>query len=206
MRKDPQASYERTRPAAAPDTAARALTTAAELLRASGPDHVTVTEIARRLGMSHSNIYRFYPSKAALLEAVMAAWLGEIETALDAAVASVSAPSDRLAAYILALGDEMGARAGADPQGFAAYAALSERAVDAMGAHANACRARIEAVLVEGMAQGDFAAGDAATAARAIDNATLCLRHPALVRGARAQAFAEEAEDLVVLLLEGIRA
>ncbi|WP_425089485.1 TetR/AcrR family transcriptional regulator [Stappia sp.] len=206
MRKDPQASHERTRPAAAPDTAARALATAAELLRASGPDHVTVTEIARRLGMSHSNIYRFYPSKAALLDAVMATWLAEIETALDAAIASVSAPADRLAAYILTLGDEMGARAGEDPEGFAAYAALSERAVDAMGKHADACRARIEAVLTEGMAQGAFAAGDAATAARAIDNASLCLRHPALVRGARTQAFAEEAEDLVVLLLEGIRA
>ncbi|MCA1244702.1 TetR family transcriptional regulator [Stappia stellulata] len=206
MRKDRQGSSARSGPAAAPDTAARALATAAELLRASGPDHVTVTEIARRLGMSHSNIYRFYPSKAALLEAVMAAWLGEIETALDAAIASVSAPADRLAAYILALGDETGARAGEDPQGFAAYAALSERAVGAMGAHADACRARIEAVLVEGMAQGVFATGDAAAAARAIDNATLCLRHPALVRTARAPASAEEAEDLVVLLLEGIRA
>jgi AcrR family transcriptional regulator len=205
MRKDTQGSSAQPEAALAPDTATRALETAADLLRASGPDHVTVTEIARRLGMSHSNIYRFFPSKAALLDAVMARWLGEIEEALDAAIASVSAPADRLAAYILALSDEMGARAGLDPQGFAAYAALSERATTAMSAHADACRTRIEALLVDGMAQGAFAEGDAVAVARAVDNATLSLRHPKLVHTARAPASAEEAEDLVILLLEGIR-
>ncbi|SDU37187.1 TetR/AcrR family transcriptional regulator [Stappia sp. ES.058] len=200
-----QGSSAQTEPTAAPGTAGRALATASDLLRASGPDHVTVTEIARRLGMSHSNIYRFYSSKADLLDAVMAAWLGEIETALDEALASVSAPADRLASYVLTFSDEMHGRASADPRGFAAYAALSERAEAAMGAHATACRKRVEAILADGMAQGVFADGDASAVARAIDNATLCLRHPKLVHTARSQASGEDAEDLVILILDGIR-
>ncbi|WP_051242581.1 TetR/AcrR family transcriptional regulator [Stappia stellulata] len=205
MRHDTQEPSARPQPGGASDTPERALATAGELLRASGPDHVTVTEIARRLGMSHSNIYRFYPSKAALLDAVMARWLGDLETSLDDAIAAVSAPDDRLAAYVLTLSDALRERASADPPGFAAYAVLSERAQAAMTAHAAACRSRIAAILADGMTQGVFAHGDATAVARAIDNATLCLRHPGLVHAAAPPPSGEEAEDLVILILEGLR-
>lgn len=208
-----------TGPGATPSTAERILEAARALMRDAGADHVAVTAIARRLGMSHSNVYRFFPNKAALLDAVMTAWLREIEDTLAATVEAMPAPVDRLAAYVLTLQDEMRRRARADPADFAAYAALSERAAGAMTAHATRCRAILEAILRDGIAREAFAIANVTAAARAIDNATLSLRHPKLVHqalataadgsgepaGDAASAAGEEAEDLVVLILDGIR-
>jgi len=216
-----------TGPGATPSTAGRILETARALMREAGADHVAVTAIARRLGMSHSNVYRFFPNKAALLDAVMTAWLSEIEATLAATVEAMPAPVDRLAAYVLTLQDEMRRRARADPADFAAYATLSERAAGAMTAHATRCRAILEAILRDGIAREAFATANVTAAARAIDNATLSLRHPKFVQQALATPTAgaakgpgertgdapsdaaekaeEEAEDLVVLILDGIR-
>jgi AcrR family transcriptional regulator len=51
-------------------TADRILDTAEEVLRRYGPAKATVIDVARALGVSHGNVYRFFPSKVALRDAV----------------------------------------------------------------------------------------------------------------------------------------
>ncbi|SFJ44956.1 helix-turn-helix domain-containing protein [Bradyrhizobium sp. Gha] len=60
---------------------------AADLYREIGHNKTTVADIARRLSMSSANIYRFFPSKRAIEEAVVERMLDEIIGAVSEAAA-----------------------------------------------------------------------------------------------------------------------
>src|SRR5258708_5646242 len=57
--------------------------TARAHLRRFGENKVTVVDIARSLGMSHANVYRFFPSKSGILDAVIDEWLAKMEALME---------------------------------------------------------------------------------------------------------------------------
>ena len=70
----------------APLEAEAIVSAAEELLRRHGPEKTTVLDVARQLGVSHGSVYRHFPSKAALREAVILRWLDQVRDDLAAAV------------------------------------------------------------------------------------------------------------------------
>ena len=42
-----------------------------DVLRRFGPEKATVVDVARALGVTHGSVYRYFPSKAALRDAVV---------------------------------------------------------------------------------------------------------------------------------------
>src|SRR5678809_328321 len=62
----------------------RILDAAEAALRRFGTEKTNVVDIARALEMSHANIYRFFPNKKALLQAVADRWLELLMAPLDA--------------------------------------------------------------------------------------------------------------------------
>jgi AcrR family transcriptional regulator len=60
-------------------TDARLLDLAADHIRQHGLARTTVVAIAREAQMSHGNVYRYFPSKEALVDAVSTQWLKVIE-------------------------------------------------------------------------------------------------------------------------------
>ena len=76
-------SRSRLRRARANSTAdQRILELAGDHLRRFGPRRTTIVGIAEAAGMSHANVYRYFPSKQALFEAVTALWLKPLEAQL----------------------------------------------------------------------------------------------------------------------------
>ena len=63
-------------------TDVRLLDLAAEHIRQHGLARTTVVAIAREADMSHANVYRYFPSKEALVDAVTAQWLKPVEAGL----------------------------------------------------------------------------------------------------------------------------
>ena len=61
------------------DTRARIMESAETLFRRLGFAKTTVADIAAELGMSPANVYRFFPSKAAIVEAICQRHLATIE-------------------------------------------------------------------------------------------------------------------------------
>src|SRR5690242_16763036 len=59
-------------------------------LRRFGTEKTNVVDVARALEMSHANIYRFFPNKKALLQAVADRWLKTLMAPLDAIAADRS--------------------------------------------------------------------------------------------------------------------
>ena len=62
----------------------RILEAAEDVLRRYGPAKATVVDVARELGVSHGSVYRHFPSKAALRDAVTERWLRRISAPLEA--------------------------------------------------------------------------------------------------------------------------
>ena len=65
-------------------TQERILETAEDVLRRFGPAKATVVDVARALDVSHGSVYRHFPSKAALRDAVAERWLARISEPLQA--------------------------------------------------------------------------------------------------------------------------
>src|ERR1700741_4366484 len=61
------------------DTRARIVETAEALFRRLGYAKTAVADIASELGMSPANVYRFFPSKNAIVEAICQRCLNELE-------------------------------------------------------------------------------------------------------------------------------
>ena len=62
------------------------LEAAEDVLRRYGPAKATVVDVARALGVSHGSVYRHFPSKAALRDAVTERWLDRLSGPLEKVV------------------------------------------------------------------------------------------------------------------------
>src|SRR4051794_37338738 len=87
------------------------LAAAEDVLRRYGPAKTTVVDVARVLGVSHSSVYRHFPSKTALREAVTERWLARNDEPLAAAAATDGSAALRLRLWLAALFEAKRARA-----------------------------------------------------------------------------------------------
>src|SRR5436189_2261957 len=91
------------------DTRARIIETAETLFRRMGFVKTAVADIAAELGMSPANVYRFFPSKNAIVEAICQRCLDELEEqawAVARSKAPATARVERLFLEILAYNKE----------------------------------------------------------------------------------------------------
>ncbi len=83
-----------------PDVRERILDCLERQFRTHGYQRVTVADIARELGMSPANVYRFFDSKASLREALAARLTAQVEESCRAVAMRPGKPSERLRAMI----------------------------------------------------------------------------------------------------------
>lgn len=143
--------------------------------------HTTIADVAERLGMSSANIYRFFPSKQALTDAVCASQLAALTDVARAAATRPGSARERARAMILALHAAMREQMLHEARVHEIVnVALNERwpAIDAFMAD---CAEMLAAVIAEGQARSEFAAGDARTLALHTLFACVAVFHPALI-------------------------
>jgi AcrR family transcriptional regulator len=168
--------------ATARETRARILETAQRLLRRYGPGKTTVVDVARALGMSHSNVYKHFPSKEALRAAVAERWLSGISRPLERISSRKGKASDRLRAWFRALYRAKRRKVHDDPELFATYHALAEGAQLVVNQHVTHLASQVERIVRDGVRTGEFGASDPSRTARTLLDATTRFHHPHLVR------------------------
>ncbi len=177
------APVARPRRAAADEPAdARLLAIAADHLKRFGPKAVTVVSIADEAGMTHANVYRYFPSKAALIDAVAGLWLKELET-LIAAIADAPDPADDKLERLL----QAWARAHRDllhrnRHLFDVYCDATGTARALVRKHRARLRHLLERVIDEGIATGKFDPRDRDRALAFIGDAAFRFINPLAVR------------------------
>jgi AcrR family transcriptional regulator len=160
-------------------TCERILETAEDVLRRFGPEKATVVDVARALGVTHGSVYRYFPSKAALRDAVVDRWLEEMMPSLEAVVAQKGPAPKRLRRWLDLLIAIKRQRAAADPELFSAYNALAAQARDVVRAHVDGLVGQAARIIAAGVAAGEFRATKPAVAGRALLYATSRFHNPA---------------------------
>ena len=187
----------------AEETRVRILDVAWDLFRQLGA-RATISDVAEKLGMSSANIYRFFPSKQALCEAVCASQLGAI-TAAAREIASADAPvAERIRAILLtlyqAMRDQMINEARVHEIVDIAirdhWAPIDDYQAEVAGI--------IGALVAEGQAAGEFGPGDPAE----LGLLTLCacagFHHPMLIAYCERPDSAYRPEQIVEFALRAL--
>jgi AcrR family transcriptional regulator len=186
--------------------AERILIATEDVLRRYGPSKATVVDVARALGVSHAAVYRYFPSKAALREAVTRRWLGRGNDELAAIAAdSDRRPPERLRAWLIELHQAKRRRAATEPEMFATFGALAAENNAVPVAHVATLLGQLESIVAAGVAGGDFAETDPATAARTVFTATAAFHYPGHVTEWLQPDRDELLAEVCTLVVNGLR-
>lgn len=188
------------------DTRARIMEAAEALFRRLGYTKTAVADIATELGMSPANVYRFFPSKNAIVEAICQRCLGELEEKAWS-VARAKGPAarrlERLYLEILAYHKE---NLLVDQRVNDIVLVAMELSWEAVRRHKEVIHTVVEVLLRDGIASGEFENVDPHETAAFIMRSMVTTCHPIMIaEGLREHKDIEsDARALVAFLLRAI--
>jgi len=187
-------------------TPERILEATEDVLRRFGLAKATVVDVARALDVSHGSVYRHFPSKASLREAVAKRWLDRVDVPLREIAESTGPAPARLERWLRALFAAKYKRVCEDPEMFATYLTLARDACAAVKAHKDGLVDQIAHMLSDGVEQGTFDVADVRATARAVFDATIRFHHPAHSEEWCDPATSARIDAVLTLLLRGLEA
>jgi len=161
-------------------TRARILEAAWDLFRQLGA-RATIADVAEKLGMSSANIYRFYPSKQALCEAVCANQLGGMTLAAHDIAQGEGSPAERLRAILLMLHSAMRDQMINEKRVHEIVNVAIHERWPPIEAFEEGIGIVIGGLIAEGQARGDFGPGAPELLAAQTACACSSIHHPTLI-------------------------
>ena len=157
----------------------RILDVAEDVLRRYGPAKATVVDVARALEVSHGSIYRHFPSKAALRDAVAERWLHRVSMPLALIAEENGSAVDCLHRWLERLVTLKRQKVLSDPELFATYHAIAQEAREVVQAHVDELVRQLAQIIESGISSTEFKVSDPHETAKAVFNATVRFHHPA---------------------------
>jgi AcrR family transcriptional regulator len=185
-------------------TPERILEVTEDVLRRFGLAKATVVDVARALDVSHGSVYRHFPSKASLREAVAKRWLDRVNAPLQAIADGAEPAPARLERWLRAMIAIKHKKVSDDPEMFATYLTLAQEACKVVKAHKDGLVEQIAHILEDGVKDGVFRVSDVNASARALFDATCRFHHPAHAEEWRDPAIAGRIDALLGLMLRGL--
>ena len=187
-------------------TPERILEVTEDVLRRFGLAKATVVDVARALDVSHGSVYRHFPSKASLRQAVAKRWLDRVNAPLQE-IAETSGPAPaRLERWLRTMFAIKHKKVSDDPEMFRTYLTLAQEACKVVKAHKDGLVDQIVHILSDGVEQGAFEVTDLKASARAIFDATSRFHHPAHAEEWSEAELAARIDAVLALLLKGLEA
>jgi AcrR family transcriptional regulator len=177
----PDAAMNPQAKATAEETRARIMDSAEALFRRLGFAKTAVADIAADLRMSPANVYRFFSSKDAIVEAICRRCLGEVEEkawAVARSRGSASARLERLILEILAYHKE---NLLTEQRVHDIVLVAIERNWDAIEAHKDTMNRVVELILRDGIEAKEFEPVDPHETARQLMRSLIAFTHPVLI-------------------------
>jgi AcrR family transcriptional regulator len=184
----------------------RILDATVEVLRRHGPAKTGVVDVARALDMSHSNVYKHFPSKSALFDAVAERWLARVMAPLSKITADKKTPAPkRLKTWLRTLAETKRKKVLDDPELFAVYSSITSDAHDVAAAHVKHLHDEVSEILSDGVREGAWKLSDPRKSAALILNATARFHHPAMVALDAGKTDLKQLDALSNLLIAGLQ-
>ncbi len=183
----------------------RILDSAERLFRHYGYTKTNVADIARDLGMSPANIYRFFASKTEIHQAVCGRMLeGSYQQALAISRLPIAA-ADRLRQYLNAQ-HQLIVTAMMDHEKVHEMVIVAiERDWHVIEKHIDRIHELIEEIIRQGIAAGEFAEQDSGSAARCFGAATVNMCHPQMVAQCLSKPNRATPEELIEFAIKALR-
>lgn len=140
-------------------TRERIVQAAIGLYRQIGHRKTTVADVARGASMSSANLYRFYPSRQALEEAVATELLAEVSAAAASASQSGRSALERLTATLTAISRMQEDRFANDVGLHELVVVAGQGGWLASLSHADRLRGLVRSIIAAGQASGEFRGG-----------------------------------------------
>lgn len=129
---------------------------AIELIEERGSTSVTVAELAARAGMSPANLYRFFDSKDALIEAVADRWFQPKVAIMEEVIASDLPPRRKMFEFFARRFALMKGEWERDPVAFANYVDLGRENFELVRSYVDLGDHYLAVIIGEAMAEGYF--------------------------------------------------
>ena len=181
------------------ETRARIVAAAEGLFRQLGFAKTTVADIAGELGMSPANVYRYFPSKHAIVEVICRRCLGEIDEAAWAAARARGSVVDRLDRLFQAIIRYHKANFISEKRLHDIVLVAIEENWDSILAHKQTVRNAIELILRDGIDTGEVEPVDPKETSEMLMRAMICFCHPVLMAQAIADGHEPERESAAQL-------
>ena len=189
---------------AAEQTHVMIMNAAEQHFRRYGYAKTTVADIAKACGMSPANVYRFFDSKAAIVDAIAELWLGEtISAARDIATRGVSAAA-RLEAYVVDIHKIMRDQYLNEASVHELCSVVIAEGRPVVHAYKSAMQSVLMMILEDGRSNGEFAFDDTAATAIVLGDALIKFHHPNLVAEYQDEPLEEHARQMARLLTSAI--
>jgi AcrR family transcriptional regulator len=163
------------------DTRARIIETADALFRRLGYAKTAVADIAAELGMSPANVYRFFPSKNAIVEAICRRCLSELDEKAWAVARSRGPAAARLERLVLEILSYHRDNLLTDKRVNDIVLIAIEDSWDAIEKHKEVIRKVVELILRDGIEAGEFEPVDPPETARLMMRSLVGFMHPVLI-------------------------
>lgn len=209
--RQPMRMSARPAPASAEDTRCRIAVAAERLFRTFGYQKTGVADIARDLGMSPANVYRFFPSKSAINETIAERTLAELLAEADAIADGPGTAADRLTRLFTSQFEHKLRLFFDERRLHDMVAAAMEEHWGVVRTYVASKEATVARILESGMANGEFARLPLGPTARALMHACLVWQHPALIQecmshnDADVDALRAQLGEMIGFLLRGLR-
>src|ERR1700726_290272 len=187
-------------------TSERILEVTEDVLRRYGLPKATVVDVARALDVSHGSVYRHFPSKVPLREAVAKRWLDRVNAPLQKIAEGAGPASAKLERWLRTMIAIKHKKLADDPEMFETYLTLAQEACKVVRAHKDGLIDQVAQILSEGVKQGAFQVTDTKATARALFEATSRFHHPAHAEEWKDPQLAARVDVLLALLLRGVEA
>jgi AcrR family transcriptional regulator len=163
------------------DTRERIMQAAEGLFRRLGFAKTAVADIAAELKMSPANVYRFFPSKSAIVEAICKRCLGEVEEKAWAVARSKAPAAQRLERLILDILAYHRENLVTEQRVNELVVAAIEDNWQTIRAHKDLLRNVAELILRDGIAAGEFEPVDPRETAELFMLSVTAFTHPLIV-------------------------
>jgi AcrR family transcriptional regulator len=175
-----------------------------DMLRRFGPAKATVADVARSLRVSPGSIYRHFPSKVALREAVTRDWLDRIHAGLGEIAEENGPAPERLERWVATLFDAKRRYARQEPELFATYLTLVGELGFVETEHLDDLIKQLQAIIAAGVGQGAYRVTDPAAAAKTVVWCATRFNHPLLAPEWAHPGIDDELRSTVGLINAGL--
>lgn len=188
-----------------PDTRTRILQEAERLFRHYGYSKTTVADIARELGMSPANVYRFFPSKLAINEAICSQFLDERDAASLKIANGPGSALERIRSILLTIHTMTVSVLLDEKKVHEMVAVAMDEQWESIRVHIHRQIEIIARVVAEGMAAGEIAKGDASHVAKCLNQSFMSQIHPQMVVKCMSDPDTASAEDMLDFILRALK-